>query len=885
MRARTTGEERRGFAVLWPTAALALALPIVAYAILRSSAWVGTTFPGFFLMNNAVVPTVSGFAWPSDRNAIFHAEVIRVDGQPVDRSGAVYAYVASKPVGTPIEYVLRAGGDRELRETIASRRFGGWDFAQTYGVMLLFGSAWLVFGIAVGFLQPHKTQAKVFLFQSLVAGLYPICGVFLYQGDLEWLSHLYFLLECLFPATWIHLAVVFPVEHEMRGRLLATPLLAYGISLVCTVLVLRGLAAEPVDLAPLHATYLYAGASFLLFLVNLAVQFRHHRDAAVRSRIKAVLPGAMLAGTLAFFALTNSALASRDFPVQFGLVLTPLFSACVAYAIAKHELFDIDRIVRQSFVYALLTVTIIAGYALIVAAAPRLMPGTGFRALRLAFFLALAFAFDPLRRLIQSAVDRAFYRTRLSYEKTITGLSEAMTSLLDMREIVGQLTKVVSDEMYLESASVCLFDASASAPRVWRHGRNGLLKEILASEGAAALELTFQRDFQPSWSGALLERLANPTDKRHLHELLSALDADLIVPIHFRDEILAAMILGRRLSGRSFDSDDVNLLRTLANQTAIAIHNAQSYEALEDLNRTLDAQVSEQTKALRTSNDELRDAYGQLKDAQAQLLQSEKLASLGRLVAGVAHELNNPASFVHGGLANLSRYLERLMKMVEAFEKARPTDREATAELNRVREETGLDYVLRETPTLLRICSEGSERIKKIVDDLRVFARADRGDRLPTDVVDGIQSTLRLLGNRIERQGVEVITAFEELPAIDGNAGLLNQVWMNLLGNALDALEGTVDPALRITARSDGESKSIEVVVSDNGPGIAPEHLSHLFEPFFTTKPVGSGTGLGLSIVYGAIKSHGGSIEVESKPDNGTSFAVRLPRSSPLKRT
>jgi len=248
----------------------------------------------------------------------------------------------------------------------------------------------------------------------------------------------------------------------------------------------------------------------------------------------------------------------------------------------------------------------------------------------------------------------------------------------------------------------------------------------------------------------------------------------------------------------------------------------------------------------------------------------------------VAHELNNPASFVHGGLANLTRYLERLTRVVEVYEKTRSADPDAAAEVDKVREETGLDYVLRETPALLRICSEGSERIKKIVDDLRVFARADRGERLPTNVADGIESTLRLLGNRIERQGVEVVTELEDLPMIDGNAGQLNQVWMNLFGNALDALEGRNDPRLRIAVRCNGaEHESIEIVVADNGPGIDPEHVPHIFEPFFTTKPVGSGTGLGLAIVYGAVKSHGGSIEVQSKRGQGTSFRMLLPRHAP----
>ena len=253
----------------------------------------------------------------------------------------------------------------------------------------------------------------------MVAGLYPIVGVFLYQPESIWLTRLYFVLECVFPATWIHLAAVFPVERRVRGATLAIVAGAYALSAVCAVAVLRGLASSPANLGPLHLTYLYGAASFVVFLGSLGVQYRRRRAAAVRARIKAVLPGAMVAGSLAFFALTDSALSSRSFPVQFGLVFTPIFSACIAYAIANHDLFAVDRFVRQSFVYTLLSVVIVSGYALIVSLPPRVVPGVGFRTVRLVLFVALAFFLEPLRRWIQAAVDRAFYRTRLDYRKTI----------------------------------------------------------------------------------------------------------------------------------------------------------------------------------------------------------------------------------------------------------------------------------------------------------------------------------------------------------------------------------------------------------------------------------------------------------------------------------
>ncbi len=867
----------------WPLAALVVATPILIYAVACSLAWIGTTFPGFFLMNNGVVPTVSGFDWPPDRNAIFHAEVVEVDFAKVDSSIEVYRRVAAMPAATTFEYRFRRG-EEQFSATLASREFGWPDFLQTYGILLVFGAAWLIFGITVGFLQPERSSARVFLCQSLVAGLYPVAGIFLYQGDLEWLTRLYFLLECLFPATWLHLAVVFPIEQTARKWKLAVPAVTYSFSIVLAALVIRGLGSEPVVLAPLHATYIFSGVCMLAFACHLAVQFVRHHDSSTRARIKAVLPGAFAAAAVASFAITNSALATRDFPVQFGLIFTPLFSIGVAVAIAKHDLFDVDRYVRTSIVYLIVSVLVVSAYAAIVSLTPELAPGEGYRPLRLGLFLILAFALNPVRLLIQRLIDRAFYRSRLSYRTTLEDLSEAMTSMLDTKEIVSEVTGVVADSMQLESATFALAQSSERPAEIWvrRAGQN--LSELRSPDAVRELADALGADAQPHHAAAISERSPQTPRSTPLPDLLEALQIELIVPLTFRGDNLGALLLGSRRSGRGFDSEDWSLLRTLANQTAVAVHNARSYESLENLTRDLDRKVREQTEALRDSNRDLREAYDQLKDAQSQLLQSEKLASLGRLVAGVAHELNNPASFVHGGLENLQRYVTRLTKMIEAYESRDRNGPGETADIARMREDLGLEYLLRETPTLLKICIEGSDRIKKIIDDLRIFARSDRGERRPVDIGAGIRQTLELLQNKIDRGQVTLRIDLSSGPTVDADPGQLNQVWMNLISNALDAVDGIDRPTLEVAVRSVHEghpdqTSSVEAVISDNGSGIAPEHIPHIFEPFFTTKPVGAGTGLGLAIAYGAVRSHGGTIRVRSTPGRGTSFVVQLPGS------
>ena len=857
-----------------PLLVLAIALPMVAAAVVASLAWFDAPFPGFFLMRNGVVPTVSGFDWPPHRERFFHAQVIAVDGTAVDSSAAVYAYVAARPAGTPIRYTLRRG-DETADETVPSMRFTLGDYLESCGVLLLFGCAWIAFALAVGFLQPHTTQARVYLLQGLLAGLYPITGIFLHRPDFPLLTVVYFALECVFPATWIHLALVFPVTRRLDGARRLWVAAPYAISAALTAAVLAGFFRNPPNLWPLHLTYLYAGASLCWFVVSLAYTYREQRAPRVRLRIKAVLPGAILAGTLALFALVDSAVQQRAFPVQFGLLLTPAFSACVAYAIAKHDLFNVDRIIRHSFVYAVLSIVLTALYAGALELSSALLPAASqsrHTLIGALFVVALAFAFEPLRRRLQQVVDRVFYRGGLDYRTTVRELSEAMTTLLDLHEVVGQVTRVLTQEMFLESASIYLLGGEDGGDgAIWSRDADAALRQ---NPAPACLRWLAERG-ESLDVPATLATITDTAAVAEAHAVLSQLSASVLLPLSFRGRAIGLLILGARRSGQSLGADDLDLLRTLANQTAIAVQNARSYHALETLTRDLDGKVQQRTAELHASNEQLSHAYNELKETQAQLVQSEKMASLGQLVAGVAHELNNPASFIHGGLANLAEYLARLTDVLRAYERVPIADAGAAERVAALRAQLRLDYLVRETPELLRICAEGSERIKKIVDDLRLFVRADQGERVPTDVCADLDTTLRLLGDRIARGGVAVQTHYDAVRAISAHGATLNQVWMNLLGNALDAVEGVPSPTITITARSAG--RDIEITIRDNGRGIAAEVVPRIFEPFFTTKPIGHGTGLGLSIAYGAVKSHGGTISIDSAPGRGTTVIVRLP--------
>lgn len=871
-----------------PLLALSIALPIVAHAAVRSLSWLDAPFPGFFVMSNAVVPTVGGIGWPGDPSALFHSQVIAVDGVAVTAGAEVYQRVAAAPVGTRFDYTFRRDG-RVFHRMIASMEFSALDYAVTCGILLGFGCLSLAVGLSIAFMQPRTAQARVYLLQGFVGGMYAITGVLLHRASSDLFTNLCFVFECLFPATFVHLALVFPVERRFVGARRLWALVPYLLSALLAVLVLKGFYSHPPDLSAAHATYLYVASSIAFFVLALCYAYWENGEPLARPRIRTVLPGLLLGTGVALYAFVDNASAGRAFPVQFALIFTLAFYAAVAYAIARYDLFDIDRLVRLSFVYGGLSAVVISIYALFLALLNELAPT--FRAanqglLGTAFVVFLAALFDPLRRAIQSLVDRAFYRTRLDYRTTVGALSQALTSLLDLQQVVERVTGVLTDSMHLESATVALCKGPGRPGVQWSRTPGAVVE---AGTPDAALELltrtleAFPRDFRV---GNLLQRIAEPGARRQVGDLFGALHTAIVLPLIVGGHAVGALLLGAKRSGRPFDADDVALLRTLADQTAIAIQNARSYAELEELNRDLDEKVQQRTEELHASNQHLGRAYDELKAAQAQLVQSEKMASLGQLVAGVAHELNNPASLVHGGLENLSEYLQRFVEVIQAYGRAPIADPAVEQELARLRSHAHIDALLTQTPELLQICAEGSERIRKIVEDLRTFVRADQGPFLPTDVVEGVESTLRLLGQRLTRTGIDVQRHYEAVPKIEAHTGQLNQVWMNLFSNAIEAVEEQPVPGIRVAVRmcgADSEASPsdpaprVEVEIRDNGVGIEPASLGRIFEPFFTTKPIGRGTGLGLSIVYGAVKSHGGTIAVDSEPGRGTRMVVRLP--------
>lgn len=275
---------------------------------------------------------------------------------------------------------------------------------------------------------------------------------------------------------------------------------------------------------------------------------------------------------------------------------------------------------------------------------------------------------------------------------------------------------------------------------------------------------------------------------------------------------------------------------------------------------------------LRRAYHALREAHDELKRTQQQLLQSEKMASLGRLVAGVAHELNNPISFVLGNVHAMRRYAPRFKQYLDAVHTG--VDHKTLAEL---REKLRIDRILEDLAPLLDGAIEGAERTRDIVDGLKRFSAADRNENVEFNLAEIIERSVHWVTRATPISFRVSMDLPKELPVM-GSPGLMQQVIINLVQNAADATDNQPEQLLAIAARE--ENGDIVVVFRDNGPGIAAESLGNIFDPFYTTKPVGKGTGLGLSISYGIIDRHGGKLSASNLAQGGAEFMLRLPRAS-----
>lgn len=359
--------------------------------------------------------------------------------------------------------------------------------------------------------------------------------------------------------------------------------------------------------------------------------------------------------------------------------------------------------------------------------------------------------------------------------------------------------------------------------------------------------------------------------------LIRWLSKKLTDSIHELTDFVAGITSSGDLSKRvnTHSQDELGTLADAFNQMTenldhITTDRERFVLKLEDLNRTLEQKVRERTRAMEAVNTYLTKTIQELKDTQGKLVHSEKMASLGQLVAGVAHELNNPVGFIYANFPHLEEYVNDLLALIDLLLKL-PMDESCQKQAEQQIKGIDLDFVRDDILKIIRSGKSGAFRIKEIVSSLRSFSRLDEAELKSVLLEDGLNDTLALLSHQTKNR-IKVVTDYQLNQPVVCFAGQVNQVFMNIIHNAIQSIadEGIITIATR------KENEWAVVTIADNGHGIPQDKIGKIFDPFFTTKNVGEGTGLGLSISYGIIEKHGGRIEVESDVGTGTKFTIQL---------
>jgi len=581
---------------------------------------------------------------------------------------------------------------------------------------------------------------------------------------------------------------------------------------------------------------------YVLFLIHNAI--RREDNSTQKNKLKYVFAGFGVMGVM------NSL---NVFPLYGYSIYPPgnlSFLPLILFGVGlfRYNILDMNILIKKGLIYSLLTALLTCLYALIILIASKVLKGFNLSDtiyFPVLFFLLITIVLGPLKSRIQILVDRLFAKGKYDYQKTLKQASQRIASVLRIDEIADYLMDTIVNAMRVDTCSLFIIDPSGAG--FGSFAARGKYRDAVAGKsipGDSSLIRQMGATHGPVIKKALNRRSA--ADPDGVVAGMDRLHAEIILPLVFKDHLNGFIILGEKLSGDLFSTEDLDLLETLSSQTALAIENARSYREIEDLNENLEVKVEARTRDLEA-------ALLEKERTQEQLIRSESLAAIGQLVAGTAHELNNP-------LASVTSLLQSTLEDLAAWDGETQPGEDLVDDLQFAGKELG--------------------RAKAIVASLLGLSRQTQRYTEGVNLNAVLRDALRVLNNQYKNYDIDIVEEYaDDLPEVQGNFANLGQVAINIIKNALQAAMVT-SGSVFLTTRHDKGSNWVEFECRDTGPGIPVAARGDIFKPFFTTKEVGKGTGLGLYICHEIVEKHGGTISLEDADVNNVRFVIRLPAGS-----
>ncbi|HYC56082.1 MAG TPA: ATP-binding protein [Candidatus Binatia bacterium] len=817
-----------------------MAAVIVLVCGLSSLARIGSPYPGFFVWENLFVPAVGLPSWPGAASGLrYHSWLRSADAAPLATAADLDAIVSKKALGHSITYQAEHGHDR-YTVGIPVTVFGVESWAVSTGVYFLNSFVLLLLAMAMLFVKPGDPAPMAVFYFAIAQALYLATAIDLFGPYRFRLA--YFFFAGLTPTATLYMLSRFPVERRrgpggdvaLLGALAAS--LAYG--LLSNVAFFRN---PDLLLALDRMVHVAMAGSALAAFVFFAWHFLTARSEAVRQRTLVVLLGSLGAflPTMIFLLAFYGGIVSL--PFNFLAVPFMLFPLGIGYAVARHDLFDIDTVIKRTIVYATLSAFVFATYSVVIGLFDYFFENATPVASRIAegiLIVALVLVTNPSRQRIQAAVNRLYDRGRYEYRVVVASAARAFTRILELDHLVPAVLELIDTTLQPEFARV--YTSGQGLPRLRGEllhppGQSPQLhtsSSALTEAGLQSLAHVLTRQ-----EAVLDARRPSRHAPAEAISAMAASGADLAVGMTLEGRPVGFLLVGPKRSGGMHTREDVDLLRTIANQLAVALHNAEAFRTIDALARDLEGK-----------NVELAGALEELRSAQDELVVKERLAAVGELASAVAHTIRNP-------LAGM-----------------RASAQQATIELADHPSTDLVEAFVRET-----------DRLSARIDALLNFARPFYPEPRIVVLGDLLTEAVAQTRGKAEARGVVVhVEKGTEALAVRVDPALFEQLAIELVANAIDASPrgGAV---IVVAAQTQDGQRYLEV--RDAGPGIPEEKAGELFRMFFTTKA--KGTGIGLATVKKIADAHGATITVGRASEGGACFRVTLPAAamaSPLER-